>query len=175
MKKVKQMQKELSEKMSKMLKEGKSEKQGQKGKGKMSKEIAKMAAQQEMIRKRMGQIREEMSGDEGAKKNIDKMMQQMEETEADIINRNITEETILRQEQILERLLDAEKAKREKDQDNKRESQEWFDQLSKRLLNPFEEYQKEKEKQEELLKTVPPSMTPFYKNKVNDYFKNDIN
>lgn len=173
MKKMKQMQKELSEKMSKMLKEGKSDKQGQKGK--MSKEIAKMAAQQEMIRKRMGQIREEMSGDEGAKKNIDKMMQQMEETESDIINRKISEETIRRQEQILERLLEAEKAKREKDQDNKRESQEWFDQLSKRLLNPFEEYQKEKEKQEEMLRTVPPSMTPFYKNKVNDYFKNDIN
>ena len=62
--------KELSEKMSKMLKEGKSDKQGQKGK--MSKEIAKMAAQQEMIRKRMGQIREEMSGDEGAKKILTK-------------------------------------------------------------------------------------------------------
>jgi hypothetical protein len=38
------------------------------------------------------------------------------------------------------------------------------------LVNPFEEYQKEKEKQQELLRTIPPSFTPFYKQKVKDYF-----
>ena len=37
------------------------------------------------------------------------------------------------------------------------------------------EYEKEKEKQEELLRTIPPSFTPFYKNKVKDYFKENGN
>jgi len=29
-----------------------------------------------------------------------------------------------------------------------------------------------KQKEAELLKTVPPSLNPFYKNKVNEYFNN---
>ena len=101
------------------------------------------------------------------------MMKQMEENEADIINNQITQETLERQETIMSRLLEAEKAQLERDQDKKRQANEWMDNLSKRLVNPFEDYQKEKEKQEELLRTIPPSFTPFYKNKVKDYFKED--
>ena len=98
-----------------------------------------------------------------------------EENEVDIINDQITRETLIRQESIMSRLLEAEKAQRERDQDKKRQSTEWMDKLSKRLINPFEDYQKEKEKQEELLRTIPPSFTPFYKNKVKDYFKENGN
>ena len=97
----------------------------------------------------------------------------MEETETDIINRNITQQTLLRQQEILTKLLEAEKAHREREQDQQRQSQEWLKDITNRLVNPFEEYQKEKEKQEELLRTIPPSLTPFYKNKVNEYFQND--
>lgn len=32
------------------------------------------------------------------------------------------------------------------------------------------QYKKEKEKQVEMLKTVPPSLNPFFRVKVNDYF-----
>ena len=83
----------------------------------------------------------------------------------------MSENNIARQESIMSRLLEAEKAQRERDKDKQRQSNEWMDNLSKRLINPFEDYQKEKEKQEELLRTIPPSFTPFYKNKVKDYFK----
>ena len=38
----------------------------------MSKELAQMASQQEMIRKRMQEIREELSGDQQAKKALTK-------------------------------------------------------------------------------------------------------
>ena len=89
--------------MEQMIKNQKGE--GDKGKGdkkKLVKELAQMAAKQEMIRKRMQELREELSGDQQAKKAIDKMIQQMEETETDIIiNRNITQQTLLkRQEEI---------------------------------------------------------------------------
>ena len=46
-----------------------------------------------MIRKRMQELRQELSGDQQAKQNIDRMIQQMEETETDIINRNISQQT----------------------------------------------------------------------------------
>jgi len=173
MKELKGMQEQLKKKMEQMMKNQKG--QGDKGKGKkkMSKDLAQMASQQEMIRKRMQEIREELSGDQQVKKTIDKMLKEMEETETDIINRNITQQTLLRQQEILSKLLEAEKAHRERDQDKQRQSQEWLQDITNRLVNPFEEYQKEKEKQEELLRTIPPSLTPFYKNKVNEYFQND--
>ena len=173
LKELKRMQEQLEKKIEQMMKNQKG--QGDKGKGKkkMSKELAQMASQQEMIRKRMQEIREELSGDQQAKKTIDKMLKQMEETETDIINRNITQQTLLRQQEILSKLLEAEKAYREREQDKQRQSQEWLQNITNRLVDPFEEYQKEKEKQEELLRTIPPSLTPFYKNKVNEYFKND--
>ncbi len=170
MKKMKKMQKELKEKMKKMAK-GKQGQKGQKTGGKQSKEIAKMAAQQEMIRKRMSEIKDEIVGDKETG-NIDKMIKEMEQTEVDIINNNITRKTLLRQETIMSRLLEAEKAEMERDKDKERESQEWINNLSKRLVNPFSEYQEEKKKQEELIRTIPPSLSPFYKNKVNQYFKN---
>ena len=168
MKEMKKMQQQIQEQMKNMM----QGKKGEKGnKGKSSKGLAQLAAQQEMIRQRMGEIRDELSGDKNAKDNIDKMMKKMEENEVDIINDQITRETLLRQESIMSRLLEAEKAQRERDKDKQRQSTEWMDNLSKRLINPFEDYQKEKEKQEELLRTIPPSFTPFYKNKVKDYFK----
>ena len=165
MKEMKKMQQQIQEQMKNMM-------QGKKGeKGRSSKGLAQLAAQQEMIRQRMAEIRDELGGDKNTKDNIDKMMKKMEENEVDIINDQITRETLLRQENIMSRLLEAEKAQRERDKDKQRQSTEWMDNLSKRLINPFEDYQKEKEKQEELLRTIPPSFTPFYKNKVKDYFK----
>ena len=76
-----------------------------------------------MIRQQLEELRNEMSG--GEKGNIDKMIKQMQENEIDIVNNQITIETIKRQEEILSRLLDAEKAEREKEQQPKRESVEW--------------------------------------------------
>ena len=121
----------------------------------------------------MQEIREELSGDQQAKKSIDKMLKQMEETETDIVNRNITKQTLLRQQEIISKLLETEKAHREREKDQQRQSSEWLQEITNRIINPFEEYQKEKKKQGELLRTIPPSLTPFYKNKVNEYFQND--
>ena len=173
MKEMKGMQEQLKKQIEQMMKNQKG--QGDKGKGKkkMSKELAQMASQQEMIRKRMQEIREELSGDQQVKRSIDKMLNQMEKTETDIVNQNITQKTLLRQKEILSKLLEAEKAQRERERDQQRQSQEWIHDITNRLVNPFEEYQKEKEKQQELLRTIPPSLTPFYKNKVTEYFQND--
>lgn len=172
MKKMKQMQKALKEQMKSML-QGNKGKQAKKKGGKQSEEIAKMAAQQEQIRNRMNEIRNELSGDQNSKNNIDKMLEEMEKTQNDIINNNITQSTLLRQEQIINRLLEAEKAQLERDKEKKRESNEWLENISKKLVDPYQEYIKEKKNQEELIRTIPPSFTPFYKNKVNKYFKND--
>ena len=162
---MKQSQQSIKEQMKEMLKNKKAGK-----KGPNSKELAQLAAQQELLRQRMGEIRKEMSEDNDAKRNIDQLTKQMEENEVDIINNNITLESIKRQESIMTRLLEAEKAERERQEDKKRESNEWDKNLSNKLVDPYEDYLKEKQKQEELLLTIPPSLTPFYKQKVQNYF-----
>ncbi|MGC6471033.1 MAG: DUF4175 family protein [Flavobacteriales bacterium] len=167
MKKMKQMQNQVKDQMKQMLS---NKKKGKMGKG--SKGLAQLAAKQEMIRNRMSELREELSNDLGSKQSIDKLIRQMEENEVDIINDNITLESLKRQQSIMTRLLEAEKAQMERDEEKTRESTEWLNNLSNRLVNPFEDYQKEKAKQEELLKTIPPTFKPFYKEKVRTYFKN---
>ncbi len=94
----------------------------------------------------------------------------MEKTEEDLVNKRITQETINRQKEILTRLLQSEKAMRERELDNKREAKTASE---KEKSNPkdFSEYLKTKEKQIELLKTIPASLNPYYKKEVNEYFK----
>ena len=62
-----------------------------------------------------------------------------------------------------------EKAEKEQGQDDKRESANPKNELIHQP-NSFIEYNKLKEQQVELLKTVPPSLNEYYKAKVNDYF-----
>jgi hypothetical protein len=94
----------------------------------------------------------------------------MEETETDLVNKVINQETIKRQEEILTRLLESEKAEKEREQDEKRQSNEA---KNENFSNPneFLEYKVAKKKEAELLKTVPPSLNPFFKAKVSKYFE----
>ncbi len=142
---------------------------GIKGQG-MSEQLAKMAAEQEAIRRQMQQMMEKIKKDGGSNPGGN-LTDLMEQTERDIVNRQITQETMKRQQDILTKLLESEKAEREREQDEKRKSNEAKNQ---NLSNPaqFLEYKRLKEKELELLNTVPPSLTPYYKQKVNEYFNN---
>ena len=174
MSELKKAQKKLNEKINK----AKNGKKGKEGKGKKkgenrSKELMELAKNQEQIRKQLMELRDEM-GKNGEKGKIDNIINQMEENETDIINNRIIQETINRQEEILSKLLEADDAKREQDKDQKRESTEWKFQLDYKN-NDFIEYQKQKNSQNEMLKTVPLQLNPFYKKKVKKYFQNMTN
>ena len=131
-----------------------------------------LAKQQEEIRRQLMELRDE-EGKNGEKGKLDKILEDMEENETDIINNRITQETIARQEEILSRLLEAEKAEREQDEDDKRKSTEWnFTQDN--TTEQYLDYKKQKQQQEELLKTTPVQLKPYYKKKVNTYFNSLI-
>jgi hypothetical protein len=98
------------------------------------------------------------------------IMQKMEETELDLVNKQITQETIERQQDILTRLLKSEKAEREREQDNEREGETASD-YEREIPKAFEEYIKTREKQIELLQTIPLRLNPYFKNEVNEYFR----
>ena len=175
---MKDAQKKLSEQLKKLqkdMKDGKGKMPGKKGSrgSKMGEQAAKMAAKQEAIRNELRRLSEAgENGGEGQKGNngMKKLQELMEKNEEDLVNMNITRETIKRQEEIMSRLLESERAEREREFDNKRESKSAENKYEQQKI--FLEYQLEKEKQSELLETIPLNLKPFYKNKVNDYYNN---
>ncbi len=170
--KMGKMQKALSERLKKMQGEGKMPGPGGKGGAGsgMSKELAQMAAEQAAIRGAVEKMSQELNEDGSGNGNeLKKITEEMEQNEKDLVNMKINQQTINRQEEILTRLLKSDKAQREREFDNKRKS-ESARKYNKSNPEAFELYRKEREKELELLKTVPPSLMPYYKSKVNDYF-----
>jgi len=93
----------------------------------------------------------------------------MEQTEKDLVNRKILQETLNRQNEILTRLLESEKAEMKRGQEEKRQSTEAKE---GNFSNPKSnlQYNIQKTNTTELLKTVQPSYSYFYKTKINSYF-----
>lgn len=134
------------------------------GKG-MSESLAKMAAQQAKIRQELNKLKNGKNGS-----GINGLSQMMEQNETDIVNKRITQQTINRQKEILTRLLESEKADREREWDDKRESKEGKE-VEKGNPELFFEYNKQKEQEVDLIKTTPPNLSNFYKKKVSQYFQ----
>jgi len=172
---MKKMQEALSKQLEQMKqqmgKDGKPGQQGQKNqKQGMSEEVAKMAAKQAAIRQQLEQLSQEMNEDGSRSGNsLKEIAKEMEEIEKDIVNMRIDETTIRRQQDILIRLLQAENAERQRELDEQRKSNQALDQ---KYSNPmkYSEYQEQKSRETEMLRTMPPALKPYYKEKVNEYF-----
>ena len=135
----------------------------------MNEKFARMAAEQEAIRKALGEYMQELQK-QGLKEkgNLNDLMKQMEKTEEELVNKILNNNTIKRQEDIKTRLLESEKAEREREEEERRESREAKNQI---YSNPsqFLEYKRITEKEQEMLRYSTPLLHLFYKNKVNEY------
>ncbi len=175
-----QMNKQLEE-MRKGMQPGgkkKGEKKGGTSPGNrgMSKQLAQMAAKQEALRQMAREYEKELQkeeGGQGGSGDMKKLQELMEQTETDLVNKMITQETLMRQQEILTKLLEAENAEREREQEQRRESKEA---KNEDYGNPeiFFEYIRQKNNETELLRTVPPNLNPFYRDKVDEYFKKQV-
>ena len=181
-KSMRQMQQELNKQMEalkkQLEKEGKNQNNGRRriGEGSQtSEEFSKMAAQQEMIRRMMqkyGQeIKQQNAGNGQLAKEIDEMMRQMEQTETDLVNKTISQQTLQRQQQIMTRLLEHEKAEMQREKEDRRQSREASEQY-RPSPSDLERFEQLKKTNMELFRTMPPSLTPYYKYKVSSYFYN---
>ena len=155
-----QMQQQLNEKIQQLKGSGKSGRE-------LSEELAEMAAEQERIRRALKEMEEKMK--DGKMPGGD-LPSKMEQTEMDLVNKQLTEQLIRRQQEILTRLLETEKSAREQDMDEERKG-ETAKEYDKEIPRAFEDYLRLKEKEVELLKTVPPKLYPYYKKEVSEYFK----
>lgn len=157
-----QMQQMLNERIKELKGSGKSGRE-------LSEELAEMAAEQERIRKALQEMQEKMKN-EGSTPGGD-LPSKMEQTEMDLVNKQLTDLMIKRQQDILTRLLETEKSMREQDLDEERKGETAKEYSEDEIPKAFEEFLRLKEKEVELLKTVPPKLYPYYKKEVSEYFK----
>jgi hypothetical protein len=173
MKDLQQMQEQLNQRMQnardQMQKQGGN--MGTVPKGQMSQEFAKMAQQQQMIREALQKINKEENKDgKGSLGNLNQLAEEMKKTEMDLVNKKIAEETMNRQKNLNTKLLDADKAQREQDQDSKRESNA-AKEFPPSYLQMLDKFKKQQLSESELIQKLPPNLNYYYKNKISTYFK----
>lgn len=139
----------------------------------LNEQLARAAARQEALRQAMQQYIQELKQQGGkAVGQMNQLLKQMEQTEKDIVNKSISNQTLKRQKQILTRMLESEKSQNEQGKQQKRESHSGVDQKS----NPKDiqyHYNQLKNRDMELFKKVPPEYSLYYREKINHYFNNN--
>jgi len=164
MDKISEGQQKLNEDMKKLGK-------GMSGSGgsPSSKEFAQMAARQAAMRKALRDIqkgkKEQGQGDEA----LENIIKEMDKVEIDLVNKKLTAEMYKRQQDILTRLLESEKAEREREKDNKRKA-ETAQEMQRKMPPSLEEYIKKRESEIEQYNTVSPNLKPYYKFLVEEYY-----
>lgn len=140
--------------------------------GTSSEEIARMAQQQAALRRQIQALSSLLNskGRNGNARELKAIQEQMDKNEADMVNKKFNAELRQRQRDIMTRLLEAEQAIRDQEEDNKRSAQEGRDET--RPMPPdFKQYLQDHQQLLELYKTVPPSLKPFYKKMAEAYLK----
>ncbi|MBK8805124.1 MAG: hypothetical protein IPO21_00170 [Bacteroidales bacterium] len=170
-----QMQQSMKDQLKKMIEQMKQPggtKPGQEGS--MGKQMGQMLAKQQMFKDMISKMMNENSLSPETVKQLNEISKMLEKNETDIINNNITPQTLFRQDQIITRLLESEKAERERDLDIKRESE----QAKELYSNPKNFFQNTEEKDkvfnENLFKPTI-KLHNFYKKKYEQYMLNISN
>jgi hypothetical protein len=164
---MKQMQDELSKQLQQM-KDGKQ----QQGKNPNSEAFAKIAAKQEALRREIERLQKQLNeeGKPGSLGDLEKTKQLMEQQEKDLVNKQITPETMRRMKEIETRMLEHEKAEMEQEMDNQREAEQATE-VQKEMPPAIKAYLEKKAKEMELLRSVPSELSPYYKDRVRVYFQ----
>jgi hypothetical protein len=151
--------------------QGQQQKQGgQQQQGKeFSEQFGRAVMQQEMIRRALQEAMRNAKTDAATSALYNKILGDMERTERDLVNRTLTNETLMRQQQILTRLLEAESAELKREQEEKRESRAG-QVFPVPALNSYEEFVRAQKQQKDVLRMGTPELKSYYKNKVDSYY-----
>jgi len=165
MDKITQGQQKVGEDLKKM------QDQMKKGEGKqMSQEFAQMAAEQAKLRKQLQDLeKEKKEQGQGMSKELQEAIEQMNKNERDLVNKRLNNETLKRQQEITTRLLEAERAEREREYKEERKS-ETGTKIERKLPAGLEEYIKQRQAETEWFQYISPDLRPYYKKMVEEYF-----
>lgn len=160
---MKESQQSIKEQLQKMIDQMKSGDMG-----KMSKSIGQTIAQQEIMQQMIREMINGSSVGSQAKGQLKAIEQLLEQSRRDLINKNISNQLINRQNLILSKLLDAEKSEIERDVDDKRESKTAVD-VKKANPEGYFEYKNKTTTESELLKRNNNQLRSFYDQKYNSF------
>jgi DNA repair exonuclease SbcCD ATPase subunit len=171
-----QMQKQLGDRisqLSEMMKRDGAQKAGDKGYQKeLSKQFSELAGKQAEIRKALEKLNQEENKDgKQSLGNLGEAIQKMNQTETQLVNKQLTNEMLKRQQEIFTRLLEAENAQRQRDEKKERESNTGKE-IDRKMPPSLAEYLKLQQQQADFYRTVPPALKPYYKQLTEQYFRN---
>lgn len=150
-------------------KEGESKQNG--GSDGNAEQLVRMAQQQAAIRRQLQELNAQLNSQGlGNPKELKEIQNQMDRNEADLVNKKLDATFLLRQKEILTRLMQAEKSLREQEQDDKRISKN-PEEISRPVPAELQKYLQENQQLLEHYKTVPPALKPYYKQLIENYYK----
>jgi len=157
-------QQQIQEDLKKMLQ------RMQNGQQPSSEEFARIAARQAALRKMLQDIQRQRREQGKGSRILQEIINQMDKIEEDLVNKRLTREMLKRQQQILTRLLEDERAERQRKLDDQRKSRT-AQNIQRRLPPDLEKYLRQRKKDIDLYREVPPELTPYYKYLVEQYYK----
>jgi len=163
MDKITQGQQKMTEGMKQQMDQMKN------GKKPGSEEFGQLAAQQAKIRKMLQDRDAQMKQNGQGKKQVQDIIDAMDQIEKDLVNKRLTNEMLRRQQDIVTRLLEEERAEREQDKDEQRKANQAQQQQNK-IPPSMQEYIKKREAGIDELRPVYPALTPYYKRLVEQYY-----
>jgi hypothetical protein len=101
---------------------------------------------------------------------LQEIQEAMNKNETDLVNRRLGSELQLRQQQIMSRMLQAEKAIREQEEDNKRVANSGKN-MPRPMPPELKDYLRNRKLFLESYQSVPADLNPFYKKMTEDYWK----
>jgi hypothetical protein len=167
MDKIVEGQKKLNEDMRNAM-EKRKQQQGKQGDGGSAREYAEMARRQAELRRAMEEKQKELRQQGKGNPKLQELIEQMDKVETDLVNKKLTNEMMMRQKDILNRLLEHEKAEREQEYEEKRKS-ETARETERQMPPALEEYLRQRKAEVEQYKTVSPNLKPYYKTLVEQY------
>lgn len=161
-----QQQQQLNNQIQQML----NDMQGNRLTQDMQSRLNQMAAQQEMMRRQLRQMNRNPELRGKALGDLQRIAEQMQETINELQNRQVNRRTIDRQQQILQRLLNAAQSMNERGRERRREGQtgDQFNRDSPAPLTPQEEAE---ELRRALLKALESGYAPDYEELIKRYFE----
>ncbi len=171
MNKITQGQKKLSEKMKKMAQQNRKKSKNGKKNGMTSEEFAKLAKQQAQLRKMLEEYNESLREQGNGQKKLQEIINKMNKMETNLVNKRLTAEMLKRQQDIVTRLLEAENAERQRKMSKKRKAETAENHEKEKIPPAMAEYLQERKNEIEVLKRVSPSLQPFYKALVDEYYQ----
>ncbi len=161
---MKTQQQMLKQQLQRMLQ------QLQNGDKMSSQQLAEALRQQEMMMQQLQEMQNGKGVSQQEQQLMNQIQQMMDENKRDIVNKNITKRLVERQNLVFNKLLDLEKAEKEQDYDDKRESKQGFDfqnNNSQNLNLKLKDFGVK-----EFIHSAPVNLNLFYQNKYNDYIQN---